>query len=319
LTTCPAESNNARAPKANVGRGDFERLNSNAFLSSNPVREQRPPGRIPMRLLATLALLLALGLCAPAQVRKGGGKKTSAPPQPASKVAQTPEPAKAGGPESGRTIVCIDPGHPSEVASGRNIQNGTSEAHVDWVVAEKLRAELEARGYEVVLTKSSEEELVRNKERALIANRARAALMIRLHCDASAARGFAVYYPDRRGRAKDGTTGPARDVIEESRRAAEAVHAGLAEGLRGALEDNGVRTDYQTKVGREQGGALTGSIFSEVPVVTIEMVTLSNDSDAEFIKTEEGQRRMAESIADGVARYVAPAKESSPRTSRKKQ
>jgi N-acetylmuramoyl-L-alanine amidase len=194
------------------------------------------------------------------------------------------------------------------VASGRNVQNGTSETEVDWAVAEKLRAALEARGYEVVMTKSSEEELVRNKDRALIANRARAALMLRLHCDASAARGFAVYYPDRQGRAKDGSVGPARDVIEESRRAAEAVHAGLAEGLRGALDDNGVRTDYQTKVGRDQGGALTGSIFSEVPVVTIEMVTLSDPSDAEFIKTEEGQRRMAESIADGVGRFVAPAK-----------
>jgi N-acetylmuramoyl-L-alanine amidase len=270
-----------------------------------------------MRLLATLTLLLALllGVTA-AQVKRGGGKKTSAPPKPASKVAKPAAAEKSVRPDSGRTVVCIDPGHPSEVASGRNVQNGTSEAHVDWVVATKLREALEARGYEVVLTKSSEEELVRNKDRALVANRARAALMIRLHCDASAERGFAVYYPDRQGRAKDGTKGPARDVIEESRRAAEAVHAGLAEGLQGALNDNGVRTDYQTKVGREQGGALTGSIFSEVPVVTIEMVVLSDAADAEFIKTEEGQRRMAESIADGVARFVEPVKTVQPRTSK---
>ena len=265
-----------------------------------------------MRLLAPLALLLALGLCAPAQVRKGNSKKTSAPPKPASKVAKTEEAAGTGSSESGRTVVCIDPGHPSEVASGQNVQNGTSEAHVDWAVASKLRAALEARGYEVVLTKSAEEEVVKNKERALVANRARAALMIRLHCDASAERGFAIYYPDRQGKAKDGTTGPNSGVIEESRRAAEAVHAGLVEGLQGALNDNGVRTDYQTKVGREQGGALTGSIFSEVPVVTIEMVVLSDAADAEFIKTEEGQRRMAESIADGVTRFVAPAKTVSP-------
>ena len=263
-----------------------------------------------MSLLATLTLLLALLLgAAAAQVRKSKSKRTSAPPKPASKVAKAPAAGKTDVPESGRTVVCIDPGHPSEVASGRNVQNGTSEAHVDWVVATKLREALEARGYEVVLTKSSEEELVRNRDRALVANRARASLMIRLHCDASAERGFAVYYPDRKGRAKDGSVGPAEDVIEGSRRAAEAVHAGLAEGLKGALNDNGVRTDYQTKVGRDQGGALTGSIFSEVPVVTIEMVVLSNADDAEFIKTEEGQRRMAESIADGVTRFVAPARD----------
>src|SRR5215212_4610730 len=267
-----------------------------------------------MRLLAPLALTLALTLCAPAaQVRKAKPKSTPAPPKAAAKAEKAAEAGKAAGAEAARTVVCIDPGHPSEVASGQNVQNGTSEAHVDWVVASKLREALEARGYEVVLTKSSEEELVKNKERALVANRARAALMIRLHCDASAERGFAVYYPDRQGRAKDGTTGPGRDVIEGSRRAAEAVHAGLAEGLNDALEDNGVRTDFQTKVGRDQGGALTGSIFSEVPVVTIEMVVLSDDADASFIKTEEGQRRMAEAIAKGVERYVGPSKAIPPR------
>ena len=247
-----------------------------------------------MKLLTPLALLLALQLCAPAAQVGKDTSKTAGP--------QKVRPAPA------RTIVCIDPGHPSEVASGKNVQNGTSENRANWAVATKLREELEARGYEVVMTKASEDELVRNKDRALVANRARASLMIRLHCDASAERGFAVYYPDRRGRAKDGTTGPGASVIEESRRAAEALHSGLAEGLKGALEDNGVRTDFQTKVGRDQGGALTGSIFSEVPVVTIEMVVLSHDSDAEFIKTEGGQRRMAEAIARGVERYVGPSK-----------
>jgi N-acetylmuramoyl-L-alanine amidase len=254
-----------------------------------------------MKLLTPVALLLALQLCAPAQVRKTAPKIAAPPPAPKSTDA------------AGRTVVCIDPGHPSEVASGKNVQNGTSEAHVDWAVASKLRALLEEKGYEVVLTKEAEDELVRNKDRALVANRARAALMIRLHCDASQERGYAVYYPDRQGRASDGTTGPSAEVIEGSRRAAEALHSALAEGLAGALNDNGVRTDYQTKVGHEQGGALTGSIFSDVPVVTIEMVVLSSPQDADFIKTEAGQQRMAEAIADGVTRFVGPVKQSPPR------
>lgn len=216
-----------------------------------------------------------------------------------------------------RPVVCIDPGHPSEVASGRDEQNGTNETQVAWSVALKLRESLEARGYEVVLTKSAEDELVTNKDRALAANRAGAALMVRLHCDASIERGFAVYYPDRPGRAKDGSVGPSAPVVEGSRRAAEAVHAGMAETLEGLLEDNGIRTDYQTKVGREQGGALTGSIFSEVPVVTVEMVVLSDEQDAEFIKAEDGQKKMAEAIAEGVERFFRPAPAQTPR--RKKQ
>lgn len=262
------------------------------------------PGKRKVKLLTPLALLLALQPCAPAAQVGSKAPKTATVP---SKVKT--EAAYA------RTVVCIDPGHPSEVASGKNVQNGTSETHIDWAIASKLREILEAKGYEVVMTKEAEDELVRNKDRALVANRARAALMIRLHCDASEERGYAIYYPDRQGRARDGTTGPAPNVIDESRRAAEAVHAGMAEGLQGSLNDNGVRTDYQTKVGREQGGALTGSIFSEVPVVTIEMVVLSNSSDADFIKTDDGQRRMAESIADGIERFVGPAQSSAPRKS----
>jgi N-acetylmuramoyl-L-alanine amidase len=250
-----------------------------------------------MKSTVTLALLLTLQLCAPgAQVSKDN-PKTAAPPE---KVRPREAPA--------RTVVCLDPGHPSEVSSGRQQQHGTNETRVAWEVALKLKAALEARGYEVVLTKSREDELVRNRDRAEAANRAGAALMVRLHCDASVANGFAVYHPDRAGRARDGTVGPSPGVVEASRRAAAAVHAGMAEGLRGVLRDNGVRTDYQTKVGREQGGALTGSIFSAVPVVTVEMVVLSDERDAEFIKAEEGQRRMAEAIADGVNRFVAPEK-----------
>lgn len=250
-----------------------------------------------MNSKAPLILLLALQLCAPgAQVSKDNPKR----PAPPEKVS--PRQARA------RTVVCLDPGHPSEVSDGRQEQHGTNETRVAWEVAVRLKEVLEARGYEVVMTKSREDELVRNRDRAEAANRAGAALMVRLHCDASVERGFAVYYPDRQGRARDGTAGPPAHVIEGSRRAARALHAAMAEGLGGALEDNGLRTDYQTKVGREQGGALTGSIFSAVPVVTVEMVVLSDERDAEFIKSEQGQRRMAGAIADGVARFVAPKK-----------
>jgi N-acetylmuramoyl-L-alanine amidase len=250
-----------------------------------------------MKLTASLALMLALELCAPwAQVSKDN-------PKPAARPEKSPPAAAAS-----RPVIAVDPGHPSEVASGRAMQHGTNETAVAWAVALKLREALEARGYEVVLTKSREDELVRNRDRAAVANRARASLMVRLHCDASVESGFAVYYPDRKGRAKDGTVGPSPSVIEGSRRAAAAVHAAMAEGLADALADNGVRTDNQTKVGRDQGGALTGSIFSEVPVVTVEMVVLSDARDAEFIKAEEGQRRMAEAIAEGVARFLAPKK-----------
>jgi N-acetylmuramoyl-L-alanine amidase len=199
-------------------------------------------------------------------------------------------------------IICIDPGHPSEVNDGKTIQNGTSEVHIAWVTALKLQKLLEAKGYQVILTKAEENQLVRNKERALIANRANAALTIRLHCDAFAGRGFAVYYPDRQG-TKEGKTGPSKDVMERSLNAATAIHAGMTRVLEGLLTDRGIMGDSKTLIGSKQG-ALTGSIFSEVPIVTVEMVVLSDKRDAEFIKSEEGQQQMARAIAEGIAKFV---------------
>lgn len=198
-----------------------------------------------------------------------------------------------------RSIVVIDPGHPSETAAGDVVQHGTTEVHIAWVVALALRDELRARGFEVLLTKQSESQLVTNRERAEIGNRANAMVMVRLHCDASRDSGFAVYHPDRQGTV-DGVTGPAAEVIASSRAAAQIIHAAMSAALRDHLKDGGVRGDSRTLVGSRQG-ALTGSIHSRIPAVLVEMVTLSNPRDAEFITGDDGQRAMARAIADGVA------------------
>ena len=205
-------------------------------------------------------------------------------------------------PPTSAQVVCIDPGHASETSAGSVLQNGTTEVHIAWVVALKLKALLEADGARVVMTKQKEEEVVTNKDRALVANRAKAALMIRLHCDASDDSGYAVYSPDRQGTVQN-VTGPSQEVIARSRLAAEAVHQGMASVLDGVLKDGGVRGDSKTFVGSKQG-ALTGSIFSQVPAVLVEMVVLSNKADAEFIKAEDGQRKMAQALAAGIKLYL---------------
>ena len=200
-------------------------------------------------------------------------------------------------------VVVIDPGHPSEVSSGAQVQNGTTEVHTAWLVALRLKQLLERQGMRVVLTKSSERQMVRNVARAQVGNRVRADLVVRLHCDASSDSGYAIYYPDRVGRA-EGRAGPGTDVMHRSAAAAESLHVGMAPVLAQKLKDGGVRGDSKTLVGSRQG-ALTGSIFSEVPVVLVEMVTLSNPRDAAFIKTAAGRALMARAISDGVYRYVA--------------
>ena len=202
-----------------------------------------------------------------------------------------------------RVVVCIDPGHPSETNSGRTVQNGTTELLVNWQVALKLAAILEKQYHvRTVMTRTERDRLTTNRERANIANRAHAALFLRLHCDTGHGSGFTLYYPDRQG-TKNGVTGPPVEVIAASRTAANAVHAGMAEVLKGVQRDNGVKGDSATFIGSKQG-ALTGSIFCRVPAVTVEMVYLSNPSDAKYIHGQPGQQQMADALARGVLRYL---------------
>jgi N-acetylmuramoyl-L-alanine amidase len=209
-------------------------------------------------------------------------------------------------------VIVIDPGHPSEVSNGATVQNGTTEVRTAWEVARRLQRLLTAHGYRVVMTKSAEREVVTNVARAEIGNRARAALVVRLHCDASADSGYAIYHPDRVATVQ-GRTGPSADVITRSGMAAESIHVSMSRRLMGKLKDGGVRGDSRTAIGAKQG-ALTGSVFSEVPVVLVEMATLSNPADARFISSAQGQSLMAQTLAEGIARFV-PAS-NSPRTSK---
>ena len=195
------------------------------------------------------------------------------------------------------SVVCIDPGHPSEVGWGTRGRHST-EAQVAWDVAIGLRSVLEGQGIRVVLTKSAEKEFVRNRRRAEIANTAGAALMIRLHCDALSGSGFAVYYPDRQGIA-EGRRGPDPRVIRSSAAAARAIHRSLVDGWQGLLKDRGLHGDVETRVGRAQG-ALTGSVFSHVPVVLVEMCVLTNPRDESVLTSGAGRQRMAQALAAGI-------------------
>jgi N-acetylmuramoyl-L-alanine amidase len=193
-------------------------------------------------------------------------------------------------------VICIDPGHPSEVGLGTKGKKFT-ENEVNWKVAGLLRAALEEDGYTVVLTKKSLNEKVLNQRRAEIANGAKAALMVRLHCDATGGSGSAIYYPDKTGR-KGKKVGPSAWVRSESKRRATLFYEAYSGDLQGILKTRGLLTDRDTHVGKQQG-ALTGSIYSHVPVLLVEMVVLTNDQDESFLE-EDGFDRLTQALKAGV-------------------
>lgn len=201
--------------------------------------------------------------------------------------------------------VCIDPGHPSEVGEGTKGKKIT-EIQAAWKVAVLLKKELEAHGVTVVMTKSKEDEMVKNRDRSGIANKAHADLMVRLHCDSEAGSGYAVYIPKKKGTAQ-GKTGPSDSVLKACAKVGPIFHEELKKGLDGKLKDNGLLPDTATAVGGKYG-ALIGSIFSEVPVVLIEMCRLSNAKDEAFISSESGQKTLAKALAQATLKAIGAAR-----------
>ena len=242
--------------------------------------------------LKTRQWALLSGLCA-GMIAAGGLFAALAPAH-----AQTTPKPLAG------FVICVDPGHQSETSYGTESRDRKlTELHVNWVVAQRLDALLRAEGATVVPTKIREAQIVTNRRRAEIANAAHADLFLRLHCDSGEQSGLATYYPDRQG-TRFGVTGPDPSVIAASRRAAAIFQPAVIQVLGGSLQDDGIKGDSQTGVGGRQG-ALTGSIFSHVPALTVEMCVLTNAHDYKFIRTETGQDQMARALLAGVEAYAA--------------
>lgn len=191
-------------------------------------------------------------------------------------------------------VVCLDPGHTSEVGAGARGKK-TTELRVAWEVSQLLANRLRSQGVRVVMTKTAIDQRVSNADRARTANDARANLFLRLHCDAAPTRGFAVYYPDREGEAH-GRTGPSPQVAKTSGEMARAFQAAMVTSLGKALPSRALKTDRNTMIGRKQG-ALTGSIFSEVPTILVEMIVITNPTDEAFILTKVGRDKMVEALA----------------------
>jgi N-acetylmuramoyl-L-alanine amidase len=177
------------------------------------------------------------------------------------------------------------------------------ELDINWEVAIILDSLLRLeKNINVVLTKQYREQKVTNFKRALIANKNNSNIFIRLHCDTGAGSGYTIYYPDRKG-CKNGYCGPSYDIIKESRIAAMIIFDSLKTLLSNALNSNGVKGDSRTFIGAKQG-ALTGSIFSKVSVVLVEMVFLSNKKDVLFINGYAQKLKIAKALKSGIMDYL---------------
>ena len=158
--------------------------------------------------------------------------------------------------------------------------SGLTEAELNLSVAEKLKKQLEDRGYEVYMTRDNKESDLSESERAKNVNASGAQILISLHANGgedSTENGVEVMAPSYENPYWKDRTG----IILQS----YCEETGLnAKGLYNV--DNQILLNW-----------------SEIPSVVLEMGFMSNESDDAYMAEEEHQQKMAEGIADGIDLY----------------
>lgn len=271
------------------------------------VAERRPPG---------------------ASVRPG----VDAEPPPvaaSSSTARAPKSPARATPRARRAIVVVDAGHGGRDRGMRGPLGSTRkvfEADITLAVSMRLRDELQRRGVEVVMTRSTDT-LIALGDRGRIANRAQGDLFVSVHVNAAnprwknpaGARGFETYFlseaktDDERRVAEleneamkyevetEGSNGDALSFILNDMKQNEFLRESseLAETVQGALK----AVHPGTSRGVKQAGfvVLVGAFM---PSVLVEIGFGTNPAEARYLSSAAGQKELARAISDATMTYL---------------
>lgn len=205
----------------------------------------------------------------------------------------------------GHTVV-IDPGHqeaamndlepigPGASQSKPMLSSGTSgvvtgvpEYQLALDVSLKLRDELRARGYKVVMIREDNHCPISNKGRAEIANKYRGAVFLRIHANGDSnpsTSGMLTMCP-----ASDNPYTP--EIIGDSNRLARLVL------------DQMVKSTGATSKGIIETNNMSGINWCKIPVTIIEMGFMSNPDEDRLLQTEDYQKKIVDGISNGVDKY----------------
>lgn len=205
-------------------------------------------------------------------------------------------------------LVAIDPGHQSGpvdlsamepngpgsdqmkacyTEGTEGVGSGLAEYELNLVIAQKLKTELEKRGYRVLLTRETDDMVISESQRSQKANEAGADIYIRLHANS-----------DEDSELKGALTGAPssenpylKDIYNSCIKLADDILNEYCETT--GLDNKGIWiTD-----------SLTGSNWSEMPVTLLEMGYMTNPEEDAYMADEANQDTMVEGIANGIDRY----------------
>lgn len=218
---------------------------------------------------------------------------------------ETPKPTPTPNPRAQYTVV-IDAGHQKKantklepigpgadekkpkVASGtQGVSTGIPEYKINLQVALKLQKELEAKGYQVVMIRTTHNVDISNKERAKIANKS-GDIFIRLHCDSvtdSSVEGVLAVCPTANNPYRIGK------LFGECEELSYAILSRVCDKT-GAKNRGVLKTDY-----------MSGINYCKIPVTIIEMGCMSNPAEDVRLSKKSYQKKIVKGISKGIDDY----------------
>lgn len=195
-----------------------------------------------------------------------------------------------------KTII-IDPGHNygGDLGAQATIKGITyKEVDLNMQVASKLKAELEKRGYNVVMTRYDGEKPIGGVtqdliDRVIFANKAKADFFISIHHNTTAnlpeVKGVETYYSSaEQGEGFKG--GAALNKLDISKKLAAVINDSIAKKLN--LNNRGIK-DSQLFIRS-----------TNMPSIIVEAGFITNEEEAKRCADPVSQQKLAESIADAI-------------------